>query len=199
MTATNPHTIESALQALKHGNHRFASKWSLHSSQDPALLDHLAVHGQAPLAAILGCSDSRVPIEMVFDQGFGDLFVVRVAGNILGEEETGSLEYAVEHLGVPLVVVLGHTHCGAVSAAIKGAEETGALGCLLERLRPAVQAVADLPDDQKELAAIKKNVEISVSQLTSISPVLAEAVGQGRVKIIGAVYYLENRHVVFDS
>ena len=197
MATINPHTIDSALEELKNGNQRFVDNRSIHHHHDKTLLDKLAPCGQIPLAAVLSCSDSRVPTELVFDQGFGDLFVVRVAGNILGEGETGSLEYAVSYLGTPLVVVLGHTRCGAVGAAIRGISEDGALGRLLERIRPAAQSVADLPDDQKEAAAIKKNVELSVSQLTSQSPPLAEAVRQGRVKIIGAVYQIEDGRVIF--
>jgi carbonic anhydrase len=197
MLTRNPHTIDSALQELKDGNKRFVDNRPLHCHQDKALLDHLSAHGQTPLAAILGCSDSRVPLELLFDQGFGDLFVVRVAGNILGEDETASLEYAVDRLGVPLVVVLGHTKCGAVSAAVQGATAPGALGHLLERLKSVTQSVAGLPEAQKEAAAIRKNVELSVNLLTTHSPALAGAVREGRARIIGDVYQVEDRRVVF--
>jgi len=198
MTSANPFTPDSALQELKEGNQRFMdNKLRLHYHKEKARRAKLASIGQTPLAAILTCSDSRVPSELLFDQGFGDLFIVRVAGNILGETEVGSLEYAVEHLGVPLVVVMGHTKCGAVLAAVDGFEAPGALGWLLERLKPAALSVANLPDDQKGEAAIMKNVELAVSRLTSISPVMANAVREGRAKVIGAMCHIEDGRVVF--
>jgi carbonic anhydrase len=196
--AHNPHNADSALKALKDGNQRFVDNQPLHPNQDKALRDKLSDSGQTPLAAILSCSDSRVPAELLFDQGFGDLFVIRVAGNVPGEDEMGSIEYAVEHLGVPLVVVLGHTKCGAVSAAVQGADEPGALGQLLARLKDAAQSVADLPAEAKVPAAVKKNVELGVSLLPAQSPVLAKAVKEGHAKIVGAVYQLEDGRVVFD-
>jgi carbonic anhydrase len=194
----NPHNADSALTALKSGNQRFVDNQPLHPNQEKALRDKLSDSGQTPMAAILSCSDSRVPAELLFDQGFGDLFVIRVAGNVPGEDEMGSIEYAVEHLGVPLVVVLGHTKCGAVSAAVQEADEPGALGQLLARLKGAAQSVAELPADEKVPAAVKKNVELGASLLSAQSPVLANAVKEGRAKIIGAVYHLENGRVVFD-
>jgi carbonic anhydrase len=194
----NPHSADSALQALKQGNQRFVENHLTRPNQDKALRDKLSDSGQTPMAAILSCSDSRVPAELVFDQGFGDLFVIRVAGNVPGEDEMGSIEYAVEHLGVPLVVVLGHTKCGAVSAAVQKANEPGALGQLLTRLKAAAQSVENLPAESQIPAAVKKNVELGISQLTAQSQVLAEAVKEGRTKILGAVYQLEDGRVVFD-
>jgi carbonic anhydrase len=194
----NPHNADSALKALKSGNQRFVDNQPLHPNQDKALRDKLSDSGQTPMAAILSCSDSRVPAELIFDQGFGDLFAIRVAGNVPGEDEIGSIEYAVEHLGVPLVVVLGHTKCGAVSAAVQEADEPGALGQLLTRLKAAAQSVAALPAEEKVPAAVKKNVELGVSLLPAQSPVLAKAVKEGRAKIVGAVYHLEDGRVVFD-
>ena len=196
--AHNPHSADSALQALKTGNQRFVDNITLHPHQDKALRDKLSNSGQTPMAAILSCSDSRVPAELLFDLGFGDLFVIRVAGNVPGEDETGSIEYAVDHLGVPLVVVLGHTKCGAVSAAVQGAKVPGALGQLLARLNGAALSVAALPDDAKMSAAVNKNVELGVCLLPAQSPVLAKAVAEGRVKIVGAVYHLEDGRVIFE-
>jgi len=193
----NPHNANSALQELKNGNQRFVDNKSTRPRQDKARRDDLCAHGQAPLAAILSCSDSRVPVELVFDQGFGDVFVIRVAGNVPGVDEMGSIEYAVKHLGVPLVVVLGHTNCGAVQAAVKEADEPGALGQLLARLKPVVQSVADLPPEKKVSAAVRNNVEQGVKQLTSQSPTLAKAVQEGRTKIVGAVYQIEDGRVIF--
>jgi carbonic anhydrase len=194
----NHHSAASALKELKSGNQRFVENHQTHPNQDKALRDKLSESGQTPMAAILSCSDSRVPAELLFDQGFGDLFVIRVAGNVPGEDEMGSIEYAVEHLGVPLVVVLGHTKCGAVSAAVQGANEPGALGQLLTRLTDAVKSVETLPDEAKAPAAVKANVELGVKALAAKSPVLAKSVKEGRVKIMGAVYNLEDGRVVFD-
>jgi len=194
----NPHSAASALKELKNGNQRFVENHPTHPNQDKALRDKLSESGQTPMAAILSCSDSRVPAELLFDQGFGDIFVIRVAGNVPGEDEMGSIEYAVEHLGVPLVVVLGHTKCGAVSAAVQGADEPGALGQLLTRLTDAAKSVESLSAEAKVPAAVKANVEFGVKHLSAKSPVLAKSVKEGRVKIVGAVYHLEDGRVVFD-
>ena len=193
----NPHTTNSALREMKSGNQRFADRQPTRPNQDKDIRDKLSAAGQTPKAAVLGCSDSRAPVEMIFDQGFGDLFVVRDAGNVPGVDEIGSLEYAVEHLDVPLVVVLGHTKCGAVTAAVQGADEPGALGQLLARLRPAAVAVAELPADKRVPAGVKVNVELAVKLLTAQSQTLARAVREGRTKIIGAVYQLEDGRVIF--
>lgn len=193
----NPHTFDSALTALKNGNTRFLDGQPQHPNEDKNLRDKLTNEGQAPLAAVLACSDSRAPVELLFDLGFGDLFIVRAAGQVAGPDQIGSLEYAVEHLGVPMVLVLGHTRCGAITAAVAKAQESGALGQLLGRLDPVVKAVEDLPEDQRVAAAIGKTVDFIVDELRRNSPVLAKAEQDKRARIIGAVYHLESGRVEF--
>lgn len=193
----NPHTFDSALTALQNGNARFAAGASKHPNQDQSVREQLTAEGQAPLAAVLACSDSRVPVELLFDLGFGDLFVIRAAGQVAGPDQLGSLEYAVEHLGVPLILVLGHTRCGAVTAAVNKAQETGALGRLLARLDPVVKAVEGLPEDKRVEAAIGKTVEYIKDELRRGSPALAGAEKEGRVRIVGAVYHLETGKVEY--
>ena len=131
---------EAAIQALKDGNARYITGKSSHPRIDPERRQATALEGQTPIAAILGCADSRVPPEIVFDQGFADLFVVRVAGNVCAMPELASIEYAVAVLKVPSIVVLGHTKCGAVDAAIKNGPLPGSLPALIKMIRPAVEA-----------------------------------------------------------
>ncbi|MDR1545959.1 MAG: carbonic anhydrase [Deltaproteobacteria bacterium] len=196
----NPHTSASALQELQAGNERFATGRSVHPRQEKPRLSRLAAEGQTPLAAVLACSDSRAPVEAVFDQGFGDLFVVRAAGAVPGVDQLGSLEYAAAHLGVPLIVVLSHTKCGAVTAAVTGAQEPGALGELLTKLSPAAAAVRN---DGDAAAQIEKAVIVSAAlfarRLTEASPALAEAVEAGRLQIKAAVYDLDAGRVTFAA
>ena len=144
--------------------------------------------------AILTCADSRVPPEIVFDKGLGDIFDVRVAGNVAGDDETASLEYAAEHLHVPLIVVMGHTHCGAVSAALEGGTLPGKLPDLMAALRPAVDQSAHEPGDRLD-NAVRDNVVHVVEQLRAAKPVLAELVETGKLRIVGAVYSLETGKV----
>lgn len=195
----NPHNFDSAVAILKEGNARFVAGKTLHPHQDKSVRDQLAAEGQTPLAAVLACSDSRAPVELLFDLGFGDLFIVRAAGQVAGPDQIGSLEYAVEHLGVPVVLVLGHTKCGAITAAVGGADEPGALGGLLARLNPVVKAVESLPEAEKLPAAIGKTVDFIIDELRAKSEVLAKAEKEGRAKIIGAVYDLESGQVAFKN
>jgi carbonic anhydrase len=138
--------------------------------------------------------DSRVPPEIIFDEGLGDIFDVRVAGNVAGDDETASLEYAAEHLHVPLVVVMGHTHCGAVSAALEGGTLPGKLPNLLAAIRPAVDQSAHEPGDRLD-NAVRDNVVHVVEQLRASKPVLSELVAEGKLRIVGAVYSLETGKV----
>jgi carbonic anhydrase len=154
--------------------------------------------GQAPLAVIVACADSRVAPELIFDQGMGDLFVVRVAGNVIsgtGASLKGSIEYAVAELGVQLIVVLGHSQCGAVQAAIKHIEANdalrGSLSDLVNLIKPAVAAVKGKPGNLLD-NAIKANVEGGVERLKHLEPILADPVKQGTLKVVGAVYDLHN-------
>ena len=145
--------------------------------------------GQYPFAAILGCADSRVSPEVIFDQGQGDLFVVRVAGNVVGDFEVASLEYAIEHLGVSLVIVMGHEKCGAVKSAIATREAPGAIGKLLQQIYPAVDEAKNMEGDLLALAG-RCHVSRCVDLLVEQSPSIASRVADGRLRVIGLIYDL---------
>lgn len=193
-------TVESALQALKEGNRRYVAGRPQHPHQDAARRQETCFQ-QRPFAVILGCSDSRVPPEVIFDQGIGDLFVIRTAGHVVDQTVLGSVEYAVEHLGVPLVVVLGHTRCGAVTAAVQSASAKGQshhnhLDHLIEAILPAVQQTAGLPGDPVA-NAIDAHIRRTVEALTAASTILAERVHSGTLQILGARYDLETGEVIW--
>jgi carbonic anhydrase len=179
---------DEALHKLMAGNERFVHDTPQRPNQAPTRRTQLDFD-QHPFACILACSDSRVPPELVFDQGLGDLFVVRMAGNVLDETGLGSLELAVERLQSPLIVVLGHTRCGAVSAAVSGQSTRGHIGEVISALKPAVRAAHDQPGDPVE-QAIKENIQLTVARLKSSKPILAEYVKTGRLKVVGARYDL---------
>jgi carbonic anhydrase len=149
--------------------------------------------GQHPVAAVLSCADSRVPVEVIFDQGIGDLFVVRVAGNVAGGSEIASLQYGVEHLNLPLIVVMGHSRCGAVQAAVDGVKAEGPLGELIGEITPAAESVRtqNLPANARLAATVRANVRQTMSKLLS-DPVIGAAVSGGRTKLVGAVYDLNS-------
>jgi len=186
---------DRAMQELDAGNVRYAGGWPTQPHQTRERRLEIA-SAQRPFAALLGCSDSRVPPEIVFDQGLGDLFVVRTAGHVVDHMVLASLEYAVEHLKVPLIVVLGHTRCGAVAAAIEGGELPGHLHDLVEAIRPAVEAAED---ERAHLLdrAVKENVIRVVAALEASRPVLAHLVQEETLSIVGAVYALETGRVEF--
>ena len=186
-------SADAVIAELKAGNAHFLAKKFVHPHQTSARQKELA-SGQHPHCAILTCADSRVPPEILFDQGLGDMFDVRVAGNIAGDAEIASLEYAAEHLHVPLVVVMGHTHCGAVSAAVEGGELPGKLPSLVAALRPAVDQAAHEPGDRIE-NAVRDNVIHVVNQLRAARPVLSELTAAGKLRIVGAVYALDTGKV----
>ncbi len=196
-SARNPDAI---LRALMEGNKRFTRGQTAAPRRQPS--DFAAVaEGQSPGAVILGCADSRVPPEIVFDQGVGDLFVVRVAGNVvsqMGVIVKGSIEYAVAELHVPLIMVVGHTGCGAVKAALKHIENSdklpGAIRGLVDNLRPVVARVKGEPGDPLE-NAIRANVVTGVERLRGLAPILAPAVQQGKLRVVGAVYDLRSGSV----
>lgn len=184
-----PLAASEALSVLLAGNQRFAADASLHPRQ--AADRRAKVSGvQQPFATILTCSDSRVPPEIIFDCGLGDLFVVRVAGNVLDDVVLGSVEYAAEHLGVSLVMVLGHSHCGAVTAAVQGGHPHGHIGSLTELLRPAVERAAAASQDLVE-AAVVANVALTVAELRGAEPILAELIAADRLRVVGAHYDLD--------
>ncbi len=155
---------------------------------------------QNPFAIILGCSDSRVPPEVIFDEGIGDLFLVRVAGNTASEPAlVGSIEYSAEHLGSVLLMVLGHEGCGAVKATIdhvqNGTVEPGHIEAFVDPIIPAVQAVEGQPADQLVDAAVQQNVRLQVQQLSASTPLLASLVSAGKLKVVGAEYQLDTGQV----
>lgn len=187
-------TPDEALSRLLEGNRRFVSNKSFHPNEGPNARGKLA-GGQAPFAIILGCSDSRVPPEVVFDFGLGDLFVIRVAGNIVEDAGVGSIEYAVEHLGTPLIVVLGHERCGAVKATIEtveaGGEAPGRIGELVRKLKPAVEASKNVPGDKVD-NAVRENARRMAKELAGLEPFLKERVDSGKVKVVAARYDLDS-------
>lgn len=179
-----------ALERLLAGNRRYVTAMHIHPDQTPARRQEL-VAGQTPFAAILSCSDSRVVPEIIFDQGLGHLFVVRVAGNIVDNVTLGSLEYAVRHLGVPLVLVMGHTGCGAVTAAVESAEDEGQIRTLIAAIQPAVALARNEPGPLVD-NAVRANVRLAVRRLEDVAPVLAPCVALGQVMITGGVYDLRS-------
>lgn len=188
-----------ALKLLKAGNERFTSGELANKDLSGAKREELTA-GQKPFAVILSCSDSRVPPELLFDQGLGDLFIIRVAGNIVDPENVGSVEYAVEHLHAPLVVVLGHEKCGAVKATVEGGEAPGSIGTLVERIKPAVEEAkaAGASGDRLVEKAVNENVDNMLAQLEE-SPILKEGVERGKLKIVGAKYHLGSGQVEWFS
>jgi carbonic anhydrase len=191
---------DEVLARLVEGNHRFVKGELLHPGRRPEDFRPLA-EGQSPVAAVVGCADSRVAPELIFDQGIGDLFVVRVAGNVVsggGALVKGSVEYAVAELGVPLVLVLGHSQCGAVKAAIQHLDANdalpGSIGDLVAAIKPAVAEAKGRAGDLLD-NAIKANVERGVQRLKALEPILAERVQKGKVKVVGAVYDLASGKV----
>ena len=193
-TGTAPNSIppDEALSRLVQGNARY-------TANQPANKDYSAgrvarVSAQYPFAAILGCADSRVAPELAFDQGPGDLFVVRVAGNFVNDDILASLEYGVEFLGVPLIVVLGHTQCGAVTAAVKVVKEGGRLpGHLPELVRaiePAVRIAGSHDGGDLVARATVENVRLNANRLLVARPLIERYVKSGRVKVVGAMYDL---------
>jgi carbonic anhydrase len=188
-------TAESALAELKVGNQHHVQHRYQHPHEN-ALRQRELTSGQHPHAQILSCSDSRVPPEIIFDQGLGDLFVVRVAGNVATDTELGSLEYGAEHLHIPLLVVLGHEKCGAVTAAVEGGPPEGHIAALVNLIMPAVEKSRGLPGDPVT-NAVRSNVELVVRQLRSSTPLLSELVAHGKLRIVGAVYSLDSGKVTW--
>ena len=180
-------------QELISGNKRFAEGNPTHPNQSLSRRREMA-KGQNPRAAVLACADSRVSPEIIFDQGLGDLFVVRVAGNVVNDPILGSLEYAVEHLGTQLIVVLGHQRCGAVAAACAGGEAPGHIASLVQALAPAVDKISashNASDDGRVDLAAKENVRMTVKSLHTCGPILEEWVRQGKLEVAGAFYDLD--------
>ncbi len=183
---------EQAVQKLKDGNGRFVSEDYAREDIGSIRRQELTA-GQHPFAVIVACSDSRVPPELVFDQGLGDIFVVRVAGNVIDADALGSVEYAVEHLHSPLVMVMGHQECGAVKAAIEGGPAPAGITAILQKIAPSVDSAraAGLSGAGLLDGAVRDNIKTSVSALEA-SPVLEEKLVQGELKIVSGEYMLGN-------
>jgi len=186
---------DSALLRLKEGNTRFIKGKSIRPHQDLQRIKEVSV-GQKPFAIIVGCSDSRVPSEIIFDQGLGDLFIVRTAGQVSTSASWGSIEFGNAVLGANLIVVMGHTKCGAVSAACKIPDVPGHIVTLINAIKPAAQLAKSQTGDEVE-NAVKINVAMQVQQLENLEPVLTKGVQSGALKIVGAVYDLETGKITF--
>jgi carbonic anhydrase len=192
---------DAALRRIMEGNARYVANKPTHRNFSAGRVERTT--SQYPIAAILSCADSRVAPEFAFDQGPGDLFVVRIAGNFANDDGLASLEYAVKFLGVPLVMVLGHSNCGAVGAAIKVVEDNavlpGHLPELVQSLKPAVEAAKAKSPKDLLAAAITENVALNVKQLETAQPLLASFAESGKVKIVGGVYDLANGKIALLS
>lgn len=191
-----------ALERLRAGNARFVEGTS--SITDAVSVARRAelVGGQDPFAVVLACSDSRVPVELIFDQGLGDLFVIRVAGNIVAPSQIGSIEFAAAELGTRLVIVLGHSNCGAVNATLKELTQTGGtvspnLQSIVDRIRPAIEPLLGAGHDVRMRDAVAANVRQSVEQLRRGSAMLEELIAAGDLDVVGAEYSIESGEVRF--
>jgi len=190
---------DAALNMLKESNSCFTGGAMKHPNADPDRRKQCTSGGQHPFATVLSCSDSRVPVEVLFDSGIGDIFVVRVAGNVADTDETGSIEYGVDHLGTPVLVVLGHTRCGAVTAVAQGAKLHGCIPALVENIEPAVaKAKATHPEltgDALVEEAVKANVWQAIDDVLKLSEAVRNRAKNGTVKIVGAIYDIESGKV----
>jgi carbonic anhydrase len=187
-------TYQDALERLLVGNRRYAAMRQVHPRQTTIQRQTL-VEGQHPFAAVLSCSDSRVPSELIFDQGLGDLFIVRTAGHAVNTLVLASLEYAVFALSVPLVMVLGHGGCGAVTAVMNAQTLPGHMPELADHLRPALESMPADASPSLEMA-IQANSRYTAAYIRSESAILAEAVGQDRLRVVAAYYDLVTGRVI---
>ncbi|MDZ7953602.1 carbonic anhydrase [Nostoc sp. DedQUE09] len=192
--STSPESLspDAALQKLIEGNQRFIQHHPQYPDQSELRL-HEVAQAQHPFATILSCADSRVPAEIVFDQGIGDIFDVRIAGNIATHEAIGSIEYAVVLLGSPLLMVMGHERCGAVTAAVQNESLLGDISTFVKAIKPAVEKVKDQPGDAVENAVVA-NVQYQIERLQK-SKLLTEQVESGKLKIVGGRYDLDTGRV----
>ncbi len=196
VTSSEIETSDDALSALETGNQTFRSG-AVDMNVSPALRTNLAENGQNPHTIVITCSDSRVSPELIFNCGLGDLFVIRTAGNVVGDYEIGSVEYAADHLGSLQVVVMGHTECGAVSAAVEGHAE-GSIEAIVEEIEPSVTTAKaqETEKDQIVSAAVDLNVENSIQKLKE-SEILAGLIEEGKLTIRGARYDIATGEVSF--
>jgi carbonic anhydrase len=193
---TAPLSADSALAELKAGNLRYVNNqeeaYKLLAAERRA-----TAQKQSPIAIVVSCSDSRVPCEEIFDLGVGEIFVVRSAGQVLDRSALGSIEYAAEHLGVKLLVVLGHERCGAVTAASKGGEAEGNIAYLVEKIKPAVDAAKTQQGDLVA-NAINENAKLIANEIATNEPILKELVEKGELKVVSALYDLDEGTVVYQ-
>lgn len=190
-------TPQLAHQILVAGNERFVKNVKAQRNLKDQVLE--TSKGQFPFAVVLSCIDSRVPAELVFDQGIGDIFSARVAGNIINEDILGSMEYACKVAGSKIVVVMGHTKCGAVTAACQNVE-LGNITALLNKIKPAVDAVKAISSDGENVSieeVTKKNVELSINRIRKESSILSEMEAAGEIEIVGALYNVSSGGVLF--
>ena len=200
---TRPATALEALESLVVGNSRFVASESIHP-HDSAEYRASLVNEQHPFATVLCCSDSRVTPELIFDQGVGDLFVIRVAGNVVDDDVAGSIEYAVDHLGTKLLVVMGHEHCGAVTAAYhsyvandRREREPHEIESLLHRIEPSLHDLDTTKSEEEQIEeGVENQVRTAIDELSRI-PDLREGLMDGRYKILGAIYSLHTGEVRF--
>jgi carbonic anhydrase len=195
-----------ALQRLRAGNRRFAADDRSGDALTSQARRHELAAGQAPFAIILGCSDSRVPAEIVFDQGLGDLFVIRIAGNIVASSQVGSVEFAAERFGTRLVVVLGHSQCGAILSTLEELQRptnnhSRNLRSIVDRVRPSVETLlaTELRHDPQALVrhAVRANIRASANHLRNGSELLEQLIQKDRLLVVGAEYSLETGVVDF--
>lgn len=188
---TGPGSADDALGVLQEGNARWVADKCQNPNDEVSRRAQLAAEGQKPIATIITCADSRLPVERIFDRGVGELFVIRVAGNVAGDSETGTIEYGVEHLHTPLVVVMGHTKCGAVAAATGKELPHGKLGTLVSRITPAVErarkGMPGVDEAQLAAAAVRENVWQTIYDLMKNSPDIRTAAKNGEIQVVGAV------------
>lgn len=186
--------VKNSFEELKNGNRRFIEDHPIHPHQTLERMRNLQ-SGQHPFAVVISCADSRVPPELVFDQGLGDLFVIRNAGNIIGDYELGSVEYAIEHLHTNLIVVLGHEGCGAIEAFIEHKHDTlpNHIHSIIDYIRQEPEEIAlDENDENYHALAVEANVHHGVNVLRQSHPVISEAANDGRVEIVGGIYHMDS-------
>lgn len=188
---------EDALRLLKEGNDRFTKKKRIDRNYHDQITKTSS--GQAPYAVVLSCIDSRVPTEIIFDQGIGDIFNIRIAGNVINEDILGSMEFACNLVGSKLIVVLGHTKCGAIKGAYKKAS-LGHLTGLLKKIKPAIDACSHSNDTEERIHLdniAKENVEFVMDEIKEKSPVLSTMISDGSVKLVGGMYDVNDGKVTF--
>ena len=199
-------TAQQALDRLREGNNRFVSGVRSVDTLITQMRRNELVDGQAPFAIILGCSDSRVPAEIVFDQGVGDLFVIRVAGNVVAPSQVGSVEFAAERFGTQLVVVLGHSMCGAIEATLEelgrpSREQSPNLRSIVDRVRPSVEPLLETELAKSPVSllhhAVRANIRTSANHLRHGSQILEQLIQKGSLRVVGAEYSLETGQVDF--